>query len=360
MPLLKLSELDCSPREVVFRVDVNKDIGAGHAVRCMAIADCIERDGGTSLFVVSGRDSASTLLAAGKDCVVIPGDPKRFDRLDGSALGSLCHDVSAVSVLVDSYAVTDAFFEALKTAVGNERRIAWIDDLYTYELGEEHVPVKRQADCVVNYSLGMDLLDYERVYADVDTKLCISPCFAPLRSQFSCFEERDYGPVKRMMVTTGSTNEGQMLERMVACCLRAVPQVRIDVMIGSLASFVSFADDRVVEHRGVTDLAPFMRESDICVCAAGTTIYELSAIGVPSVAIPIVANQMPNVAGFKKLQLGLVVSNNANMEDELMRAVDHLAVDPPQRKTFVSKMHETIDGKGARRIASELQRLSRD
>lgn len=356
MSLLELSDLNTVSWDVVIRADVNEDIGSGHAVRCMAIADSIERQGGSTLFVVSSADSASVLLEAGRDCVALSGDWMSFDASDGSALGLLCHDVQAASLMVDSYAVTDEFFAALDGAKGEGCRVAWIDDRYTYELEEQERPIVRDVDCVVNYSLGMSLAEYESSYVGTRTKLCIGPLFAPLRSQFSQNAIRTYGPVERIMVTTGSTNERWLLERMTRACLRAVPDAQVDVVVGSMATFAPFDDDRVVERRGISDLAPLMRESDLCISAAGTTLYELSSIGVPSIVIPIVENQLPNAAGFERLGLGLVVADDEEMERGLVDALGRMASSPEQREAFVSKMHAAVDGAGAERIAFELMR----
>lgn len=356
MPLLDLSESRRSHRDVIIRTDVNQDIGSGHAVRCMAIADSVERQGGSVLFAVSHPDSASILLEAGKDCIVIPGDWLEFGVNDGDALGILSREIGSASILVDSYAVTDTFFNALDESAGKGCRIAWIDDRYTYELEKQLVPVQRRVDCVVNYSLGMSLEEYEAAYAGADTTLCIGPHYAPLRSQFYRYDERSYEKVERIMVTTGSTNEGRMLERMTSACLQAVPSVQIDVIVGGMSEFASFDDCRVIEHRGIADLAPFMCASDICISAAGTTLYELSAIGVPVVAVPIVENQRPNAAGFKRLGLGYVADNDSSIEDELINMLTNLVQNPAQRRAFVSTMHCTIDGKGAERIAFELQK----
>lgn len=341
-------------KDVVIRADCNKHIGLGHIVRCGAIADAAVCKNASALFVVSDEDSAASLRNDGIDCVVLEGDCMDLRAHDGQLLGSLCCEVGASSVLVDTYAVNDAFFEALNNAVGDGCKVAWIDDWYTYELGEQGAPIVRNVDCVVNYSLGMSLKEYENVYADTKTELCISPRFAPLRPQFSPYGNRMYGSVERIMVTTGSTNDSHLLEQMTEACLEAVPGAQVDVIVGSMAEFVHFDDSRVVEHRGVTDLAPFMRASDLCVCAAGTTLYELSAIGVPSIAIPTVDNQRPNAAGFKQLGLGLVVDTSAQMQRDLIESLREMAANPALREAFVAKMHDAVDGCGAERIARKL------
>ena len=354
MAYIKQVDSSHQRKDVVIRADCNKRIGSGHIVRCSAIADAAVRRGASVFFVVSDEESAASLRNGGIDCMVLEGDCMKLHAHDGQLLGSLCCEVGASSVLVDTYAVNNAFFEALNNAIGDGCRVAWIDDWYTYELGEQTTPIARQVDCVANYSLGMNPAEYEAAYAGTKVELCVSPRFAPLRPQFSPYDNRVYGALERIMVTTGSTNDSHLLEQMTEACLEAVPDAQVDVIVGSMAEFIRFDDSRVVEHRGVTDLAPFKRASDLCVCAAGTTPYELSAIGVPSIAIPTVDNQRPNAAGFKQLGLGFVVDTGARMRSELIGALEKMAANPKLRGEFVAKMHEAVDGRGAERIARKL------
>ncbi len=348
---IKQSSLSQQKKDVVIRADCNRRIGSGHIVRCGAIADAVARRGGSVLFAVSDEESAASLRDDDIECVVLGGDCMEFHAHDGYMLKSLCCEVGASSVLVDSYGVTDEFFTAMRNGQGNVLKVVWIDDRYTNELGEQNLPVARDVDCVVNYSLGMDLLEYEEAYTGSDVKLCISPSYAPVRSQFFPFTAREYGSIDRIMVTTGSTNEDKILEQMTRACLDAVPNAVVDVIIGCMSEFDAFDDIRVVEHRNISDLAPFMRRSDVCICAAGTTLYELSAIGVPAIAVPIVDNQMPNAAGFMRLRLGLVVNKDVEMQEQLRAALDGLAQSPSRRRTYVSRMRSVIDGKGVERIA---------
>lgn len=340
--------------DVVIRADINKQIGSGHAVRCIAIAEAIEALGGTTLFVTSSAESSDALCALGRDSVILNADPALYSADDGDRLGSFCQSCNARSVLVDSYAVTDAFFEALQDACSGGCRVGWIDDRYTYELGEQTDTVRRRVDCVINYSFGASLVEYQLLYDAESVHLCIDPAYAPLRRQFHSDAHRAYGDVRRILVTTGSTNDGCVLERMTSACLLANPRAQIDVIVGSMAEFVSLNDARITEHRGIVDLAPFMREDDLCISAAGTTTYELCSVGVPSVIVPVVDNQLFNAAGFKKLGLGPVVANDARLEDRLKKIVTNLSADPSSRRRFSLRMQRAVDGRGAERIARAL------
>lgn len=348
------SSLHLARADVVIRLDMNHSVGSGHAVRSMAIAQAVEQMGGSVLFVVSDDESKAELATVGVTSIQLLADCMHFTKADGEALGRTVRDAHAGAVLVDAYGVTDGFFDGLRVSMPEGCKVAWIDDLYTYELGMMERPVERSVDCVINYMLGAELSAYEAVYEGGATALCIAPLYAPVRGCFLADEARAFGSVRRIMVTSGSTNDDGILETMTRACLEVVPDAAIDVVIGALADFGTIADDRVQERRGMTDLSSLMHMSDLCVSAAGTTLYELSSIGVPTIAVPIVENQVPNAQGFAKAGLGLVVESGPGLEERLRDAIAVLAEDPAGRRSFVEAMHASIDCDGAKRIAERL------
>ena len=44
--------------------------------------------------------------------------------------------------------------------------------------------------------------------------------------------------------------------------------------------------------------------SDLVISAAGTTLYELYTLGVPTIVVPIVENQLANAKGYEKTGIG--------------------------------------------------------
>ena len=64
--------------------------------------------------------------------------------------------------------------------------------------------------------------------------------------------------------------------------------------------FVSAQEPSVHVFRNLDDLAPLMREADLVVSAAGITLYEPCAVGVPTVTVPVVDSLLANVCGFDK------------------------------------------------------------
>ena len=83
-------------------------------------------------------------------------------------------------------------------------------------------------------------------------------------------------------------------------------------VVGVFCRFEDFASAQeplVHVSRNSDDLAPLMREADLVVSAAGITLYELCAVGVPTVAVPIVDNQLANALGFAKRGCGAAITH---------------------------------------------------
>lgn len=337
---------------IVIRTDGNSEIGSGHIGRCSAIAAAAVAQGMKVRFAVSDVDSANVVLSRSFDASVLGGDPQHFAVADAERLASFA---SGDSILVDSYAATDAFFLALREA---GCKVAYIDDLYTFADGFASEPRRLLIDWLINYSFGVGLQDYSAQYGDAATELLVGPQYAPVRSAFAvCAAAYEVSrEIKTVLVTSGSTNPDKTLERMAEGCLAILPGATVQVVVGPMAEF---DQDRFVGHgvqviEGAKDLSAFMTNADLVISAAGTTLYELAAIGVPTIALPIVANQLANVRGVAKLGLAPEAVDINWHADDVARLVSQM-LSQDQRLRFHHRMHQVVDGTGAAKIAAALE-----
>lgn len=295
-----------SGETVYFRVDGDSSIGAGHIVRCVSIAQEVEAQGGKAVFVSTNEESVKILQKYNFGPLLVGGDSRQFGKFDAQKLASVMNE--GATVLVDSYGVTDEFFD---TCADLGLKVAYIDDMYTFETGSLSDPVRRNARMLINYSFGFSEEDYDNVYKGTSTKLLIGPKYAPVRKVFrekvGQYQVRD--KVENVLITTGSTNPNKSLEKMAQGCRDALSDAHISVVVGPNASFDGSLVSKLNLHliKGATDLSEYMLASDLVISAAGTTLYELYTLGVPTIAVPIVENQLANVRGFKKMGYGLTL-----------------------------------------------------
>lgn len=356
---------------VLFRLDATGEIGSGHAMRCLTIAAALEEKGASVAFVVSCAESGRFLENRGATVFVVGGDPFLLDASDAQLLIDICERLRATAVLIDTYGAYDDFFARLTDAAPRGLTVAAIDDMYSSEHGLISIPRERSCDIVINYDFLATGRGYDGVYgcngADKQSVplLLLGPSYAPIRKSFKCDEERSFDIVRRILITSGSTNPGRTLERMIAACSSAVfdEAIEIDVIVGALAKYsrLDIKDENVTirTHGGVRDLSPFMHEADILVSAGGSTLYEAACAGIPAIAIPIVENQIQNVEGYVKLGLGIGVRGGINWAvDDLRDAVERLAGDGALRAKLSESSRRAVDGDGAKRIAAALCKIS--
>lgn len=338
---------------LVIRLDATARIGSGHATRCEAIAQAAETLGARAIFAVSCAESADFVKSLGCETHVLGGNPMALGEADGRTLAAWCADVGAAALLVDTYAVTHEFFKGLAAAKPMGLRIAYLDDLYTFTEGNLAAPIARPVSAVLNYNLYADRDAYRTTYAGTNTELLLGPAYAPLRREF--WNESPHGlrpEIRDVLVTTGSTNPGNILERLTLLARKSFPGAAVHVVVGAKSSFDGPLDGLNVLGPQPS-LLPLMQRCDVCISAAGTTLYELCALGVPTVAIAIADNQAQNVFAFKRLKLGLgYISSDDNQT--IAAGMCMLAHDHKLREKYFRRMTNTVQGKGAERIAQAL------
>lgn len=339
---------------VLFRLDGGQGIGSGHVVRCATIASELAKLGVGSLAAVSTEESALMAESRGMRAVVVGGNPIELGHDDAVALRSLMGP-GCVAVMVDTYAAGDDFWDSFgRLSDELNKPTALIDDRYLFSKGMLGVPKRRPVDLVVSYGFDADEEAYKGTYSGTSVCLLVGPRYAPVREGFEPPTASCHGGVGRILVTSGSTNPDCVLERFCAACLSAAPDAEVDLVVGAAADVdpAALYDGRVRIHRGLTDLAPLMARVDLAVSAAGSTLYELSRMGVPTVAVPIVENQRGNARGFADCGCGL-----ASDFEGLATAVRALVIDSALREDLAARARSLVDGRGARRIARETLKL---
>lgn len=340
------------PRAIVL-LDATDRIGSGHAMRCMAVAQALGELGCEVFFAVQCKESAEFVASLGYRAEVLGGDPMRLGERDGRTLASLCAHEGAAIALVDTYAVTDGFFSGLADAKPGSLCIAYLDDSYTFGLGNLVVPKAWPVDVVLNYSLYADERAYREAYEDGKASLLLGPTYVPLRREFLTAPAHGVRhEISDVLVTTGATNPDGTLERLARLAREAFEGAAIHVVVGASARFDG-ATDGLDILGPQPSLLPLMERCDACISAAGTTIYELSALGVPALSLAIAANQEQNAHAFSKLGLGLSCGANAT-DGEIFGSMCKLRDDAALRAKCAERMREKVPGDGALRIAAAL------
>ena len=349
---------------IIFRADGNAKLGTGHVMRCLSVADALSEKKIESVFICADHEMDGIISERGYRSVVLDTDyTKPEDETD--KLMSLPEYKDASGMVVDSYFVTPKYF----ITIGDKLKTVYIDDYFS------PMPVTG----IINYNIYADRAGYENRQLDPGSKvpsenggtapeLILGSEYAPLRREF-----RDLYPIrikeraKKVLILSGGSDPAHVapaLAKEVAD--RRENSMEYHFVLGALSDSAKQLKEYekensgIIVHIGVKDMQALMCDCDIALTAAGSTMYELCACGVPSVNFSVADNQRLGAEAFSKknimLSLGVVNDTKEFAKEALSQVLD-LAKDPGKRKEMSALAKSQVDGRGAERIASKLEEI---
>ncbi|MGN0513855.1 MAG: UDP-2,4-diacetamido-2,4,6-trideoxy-beta-L-altropyranose hydrolase [Lachnospiraceae bacterium] len=335
-----------------FRVDANENIASGHLMRCMSIAlECMEK--GIDCKFYLAEDKMTERLKDNNLSYTILNS--RWDDLSSEKelMAELVRRDGLSCLIVDSYQVTDEYLSFLDKVCP----VVYIDDMAneTY-----HVST------VIHYGQWIDDV-YVKGYKNTGTTVLTGPEYIPLRKEFSKsagFEKRD----KSILLTTGGTDTYNVTRRV----LEKISQdnffndYRINAIVGKFYKNIdeikslSEKNGNIKVYSNINNISDYMQECCAAVSAGGTTIYELCALKTPTVCFSFADNQEAFVKRLAHDGIMICAGDaryNEHIEDDICNGLKRIIEDERLRKNMILKMSESIDGKGAGRIADYIFKI---
>lgn len=336
---------------ILFRADGNPDIGTGHIMRCLSLADALQEQGWEITFITAEPYFQRLIQTRGYPCTVLG---TAYDRMEEelSIFLPIIERERPELVILDSYFVTSQYMEAIR----NISRLLYIDDLNAFDY---------PADAVVNYNIYGPELPYPQ-----NKTYFLGPQYAPLRKEFQGLSQRNTKDrVENVLVSTGGTDQYHVALHCAEYLREHLPREnmifhlvlgamnRDIVQLEQIAKDFSF----IKLHRQVTDMCSLMLQCDVAISAAGTTLYELCACGVPAVTYILADNQIQGAQMFQKA--GLMpcagdIREDACFLERLFELLNSLADDFAQRQRIAEQMQGAVDGRGAARLAEAILKQS--
>lgn len=342
------------------RADANKEIGTGHVMRCLSVAAELEKLGGRVCFLTADENPVPLFRASGAEYRILHSDYrymedeieaviKIFSEQKDSKEGNL--------YLADSYYVTEEYFRRIREYMP----VAYVDDKGLTGLS---------VDVLINYNIFAE----EGLYKELSgsARLLLGPRYAPLRKEFRNREYEVREKACRVLLTTGGADKYNLAGRFLERALAGEKTAELEYTVISGAYNIHLDGLRELEHRrsnikvlsNVADMAEQMLKSDIAVTAGGSTMYELSAIGVPVLCFSFVDNQEEIVEGFVKRDLVWFGGNYLRQGEDMLEAaaakLGELAEDRELRRLYSGRQRQVADGLGAVRIAEALTEAARE
>ena len=351
---------------IVFRADSNKSIGMGHIMRCLSIADEFKCCDNGIIFVLADQTVRDVVQNRGYEVIDLGSDYKDMDsELD------YWPKIDTDVLIVDSYFVTASYLLALKNKT---KKLVYIDDIYSLAY-----PV----DILINYNAYGDFIDYDTLYKTAGIPkpvLLLGPTFAPLRTMFRGVEKKEQKKhVQDVLISTGGSDELHVALLTARYLVeKEYDQYIFHFLVGALNTDKEIirqlveSRNNIILHENVTDMKALICSMDLAISAAGSTLYEICACGVPLITYVIADNQIPGAKAFEKLGLGvnigdlrvyLKVESTQEISTCLDRDFPNKVIDElellddnyKRRIEMAGLMQRIIDGEGINRIVQKIK-----
>lgn len=339
-----------APR-IVFIADAGPMVGGGHVLRCLTLASALTMAGAVCGFVAAPPAAAMLDVFAGpaiERLAVAGGPPADLAAQAALAASRWAADVA----VIDHYGFGSDQEGVVRAAVS---RVLALDDLCR----------AHACDLVLDSNLGRTATDYPGTPAMTGVEYAlVRPEFAALRA--STLRRRGGHPaLRRILVSLGLTDVQGITAR-VARALGAVSgDAAVDIVVGGGAPSLpalremARADSRIALHVDTQEMAALMSAADLAIGAGGSSVWERSCLGLPTVLVVLAENQRPNAQALAAAGAVVVVeANDPDFEFRLGAAVAGLAASPDQRRRLGRAAAGLCDGLGAARVADQVLNLA--
>jgi UDP-2,4-diacetamido-2,4,6-trideoxy-beta-L-altropyranose hydrolase len=321
-------------------------------MRCLALAQAWI-DAGAEV-----RWLAADLLAASRDRVVAEGiqitlqGEGGHQEADADQTAQLASRVHADWVVLDGYAF-GAFHQAILRKAGH--RVLFVDD-------NSHA-TEYTADIVLNQNVHANQSLYAK--KDKGSLYLLGPRYALLRREFRLHSSPAKAiplQARNFLIILGGTGN-IALARLVLGALRLLAgRLRFEVRL-VLGGAVCAADivlqgkeDWLTTVSYLEDMPAALAWSDMVLSCAGSTVYELMRMGVPSLLVVAADNQ--RAVAEKLHDTGICVNlgpQEALAAGDVARAIEALATDQNTRAEMSKKGQSEVDAQGAVRVRNAMQ-----
>lgn len=359
---------------VLFRVDASVQIGTGHVMRCLTLANALRREGHQCCFVMRMLHGSmqSIVEQNGFNVRTIPEysdgiftgfgleSKSHFEITDWHYDAELTHSSTASNywdwIVVDNYGL-DSRWESVVKPFCNS--LLCIDDL----ANRTHC-----CDILIDPTLDRDAKDYSGLVLANDSIVECGIRYAFIRDEFhayrgTSYERRERAEFTNIMISLGGSDPDNVTTDILKSFITNgnLERWQLSVVVGNSSNMysdiVKMSDcigGNCRVFRNVTNMAEHMSKADLAIGAGGGTTWERCYMGLPSLVLNIASNQTHIVNS--------IVHHGAAMEidkrfihESLTSILALLTRQPEILREMSYQARQLVDGKGISRIVSLME-----
>lgn len=306
--------------QIAFRTDASLQIGSGHVMRCLTLAEALRARGAQCHFISRAHPGHlfDTIRQRGFTVTALPaGLPPPHTNVpagiapalqlahatwlgcdwqtDAAQTGAILATLQPDWLITDHYALAQPWEVLLRP---HYKKLMVIDDL----ADRPHC-----CDLLLDQNLGRWPQDYAGL-VPTRSQVLTGPHYALLRPEFAALRayslqrRANATRLKQVLITMGGVDHNnataQVMQALKNCALPV--DCNIMVVMGLTAPWLDDIRELAVQMPwptevliNVNDMAQRMADSDLAIGAAGSTSWERCCLGLPTLMVVLAQNQLP-------------------------------------------------------------------
>ena len=363
--------------KIFFRVDASHQIGSGHVMRCLALANFLRKKNLECFFICRelpgnlidyiGRERFSIFILSSVDGAPenFLGYPPHYQWLgvdwqkDAEQTNHILAKQKVDWLIVDHYSIDVRWELAIKH---NCDHIMVIDDL---------ADRCHACDILLDQNLGRSGIDYSK-FLNENSLLLIGPHYALLRDEFQLVRnmkkiEAPKNKQKKIMISMGGVDQENITNQVIDELIKIgnIQEFQLIIILGSKSPNIRLVKERILGCLFPVELvidcremAKRIREVDLIIGGAGSSSWERCSLGAPSIAIIMAENQIMIARALQRMNAAVALSA-FEIPSKLSKIVLKLLSDPMTLKSMSNAAYSVADGLGNSRVYKSMLDLSR-
>lgn len=358
--------------KVIFRCDASIQIGTGHVMRCLTLADELTINGAECHFIC--REHEGNLLEVIRQCghqvydLPLEDNVRNISKLshanwlgasqqeDAQQCIDIIKSIQPDWLIIDHYAIDIVWEKTLRPYC---KKLMVIDDL-----------ADRAHDCDI--LLDQTFGRYTQDYLDWVPKNCQTLCgskYALLRPEFAqwrdySLERRKEDQLKHLLINLGGVDKDNITRQILKGLKNSsLPEYcKITVVMGSTAPWIESVKAQAEAlswetqvKSGVNNMAELMANSDLAIGAAGSTSWERCCLGLPTIMLVLAENQRQIALNLQNANAVYAISLESDLERIIVKAIKYFTKTQGVLEEMSVNASRILDGRGSALVIENME-----
>lgn len=330
---------------LIIRADASAQIGTGHIMRTLAIAEGVMKQGGKVTFVTCENTASLEERLKKEGCAIHTHTFERGSREDAEETVKVAKEIGAKWIVADGYAFGKEFQDGVHKA---NLKLLLVDDFGNID--------SYDADIVLNQNISAK----EEWFKGTKAKLLLGTEYALIREEFL---QHDLGErmiperAKEILVTLGGSDRENMTLKILQA-LAPIKDIHVTAVLGAANPHREEIEKWLTEAKNVTlinnssDISSLMAKADLAISATGSTTWEILSMGLPLITGVIADNQEPaaKVLGEEGIAVNVGWFKTVSVS-KLTLTIQRLVDSKKERAALSEAGRKCVDGKGVEKVS---------